>query len=152
MRYSPHPPSPLLPHNDDVYGIAWHPDSSLLVTTSRDGTARIWNVSDYALITTLKGHAGAVLSATFSPGGTTIITVETEGVGRVWDVQGSLLMTLPVQQGEVTSVTVSPDGTLIATAGCTGRDVAEMFVLTTRENAIQVHSFVVPMFVPLQSP
>ena len=61
-------------HTDHVESAAFSPDGRLVVTASRDKTARIWNAATGAALLTLSGHDATVDSATFSPDGLRVVT------------------------------------------------------------------------------
>jgi WD40 repeat protein len=46
--------SPMQGHTDRVYGVAFHHDSSKLVSCSKDKTLRIWSAADHHTIATLQ--------------------------------------------------------------------------------------------------
>ena len=53
---------------------AFSPDGSRIVTSSNDGTARLWDAQTGKPGTVLKGHEAPVTSAVFSPDGRMIAT------------------------------------------------------------------------------
>ena len=55
-------------HNGLVSSAAFSPDGASVVTSSWDGTARVWNAQTGAVTATLSGHKFWVNSAAFSPG------------------------------------------------------------------------------------
>lgn len=59
----------LAEHASEVKACAFSPAGALMVTVSRDKTARIWNTADWSLVKVLTGHASDVMSCTFSPNG-----------------------------------------------------------------------------------
>ncbi|PSN45751.1 Target of rapamycin complex subunit lst8 [Blattella germanica] len=64
------------------------PDSTLLVTTSADQTARIWKTSDFTLLQELKHEAQRwVWDAAFSADSQYILTASSDGVARLWNVE-----------------------------------------------------------------
>ena len=54
-------------HDRPLTDIAFSHDGKSLVTTSNDGTARIWNVTGANERIVLRGHDGSVTNAIFSP-------------------------------------------------------------------------------------
>jgi WD40 repeat protein len=83
-----------LKHTKGVYSATYSPDESLVVTASKDGTAKIWNANNGQLITTLpnrddKGKDGdsEVTSASFDRSGTRIVTGGSDGKVRIWALE-----------------------------------------------------------------
>lgn len=61
------------------------PDSSLLVTTSGDGTARVWKTSDFSLWRELRcENCRWVWDAAFSADSQYLFTASSDGTGRLW--------------------------------------------------------------------
>ena len=83
-------------HHWIVTCAAFSPDGKWLVTGSQDGTAKIWDVSNRKLVTTLPQNPGAVWSAAFSPAGELLMTANSDGWVKFWK-PGSweLVSTLP---------------------------------------------------------
>jgi WD40 repeat protein len=82
-------------HAGGVLDIAFSPDSTRVVTTSLDRSARVWELERRSLIAKLEGHTGAVRSAAFSRDGQRIATASEDATARVWDATtGRLLATL----------------------------------------------------------
>ena len=63
------------------------PDSSLIVTSASDETARVWDGKTGAPLHTLKGHTGMVSYAAFSADGQRIITGSTDKTAKIWDAK-----------------------------------------------------------------
>jgi WD40 repeat protein len=137
----------LLGHRGEVLTAAYSPDGHLLVTTSTDRTARLWDTVTGKGVFTLQGHEAAVTFARFSPDGRRVLTLA-PGPDRsaiVWDTAtGTRLVRLKLTSewdnrfrgpGWGDSVddpagycvaNFSPDGSLIVTAfgeypDCTAR-------------------------------
>jgi WD40 repeat protein len=62
------------------------PDGRLIVTTSNDDTARVWNLDDPKPVAILRHPDGNVLSASFSADGTRLVTSTEGSSAPVWDV------------------------------------------------------------------
>lgn len=75
-------------HLGKVVGLNYSADSKRLVSSSWDGTARIWDLgrlgSDDALIMTLDGHEGPVNVSQFSDDGKYLYTAGYDGFIRYW--------------------------------------------------------------------
>ena len=99
-------------HEGNLDTAAFSPDSSLLVTTSDNSTARIWDAKTGAARAVLKD----VSSAAFSPDGARILTVSGDKTAFVWDVpSGRRLFSLGDNGRPVAFAVFSSDGTRILT-------------------------------------
>ena len=104
-------------HTNQIECVAFSPDGSRIVTSSRDGTARVWSARAGLPLLELKGHTGAVTGAAFSPNGLQIVTGNTDGTARIWDARtGTTIHVLTGHKLQVLGVAISPDGTRIVTA------------------------------------
>ena len=75
-----------------TYGLKclFSPDSSLLATTSADGTLKLWKTKDFSLYKTL-GDASQrwVWDCSFSEDSHYIITASSDNFGRLWNIEKS---------------------------------------------------------------
>jgi hypothetical protein len=93
-------------------------DGKRLLTASRDGLARLWDIASGEVITTYRGHVGQVTSASFSPDGTQILTTSTDRTARVWNLDSGRVITVLVgHTGVVNDAAYVPDGLLAVTGG-----------------------------------
>jgi len=97
--------------------VAIAPDGDRLLTSSLDGTTRVWDISvsggrDWV---TVPGANRIYLGVAFSPDGSTFAApAEPAGVS-VWDTNtGEKVMTLEGHKPKLTTVAFSPDGTRLA--------------------------------------
>jgi WD40 repeat protein/MinD-like ATPase involved in chromosome partitioning or flagellar assembly len=110
-----HLPIAKLKHAKVVSSAAFRSDGMLVVTTSNDVTALVWNLTSSNLEPQPLAHADIVSGATFSPDGDRIVTYGR--TARVWTLTTGTSIPLPVMPGEVIRTAVfSPDGTRIVTA------------------------------------
>ncbi|MCA9968041.1 MAG: hypothetical protein KC423_27535, partial [Anaerolineales bacterium] len=68
-------------------------DGNLIVTASRDGTARLWNSAGEPLLR-LDGHQDVVESAVFDPQGQFVLTSSRDGTARRWPIYTDLTLVL----------------------------------------------------------
>jgi WD40 repeat protein len=80
-----HEPIVLGSHGHPILSLVFSQDDQRLVSTSRDHTARVWDVANQREVGTLRGHAGRVWSAAFIDGGKTIATADNNGKVKLWN-------------------------------------------------------------------
>ncbi|MER5398528.1 PQQ-binding-like beta-propeller repeat protein [Streptomyces sp. NPDC002599] len=101
-----------------VDSLALSPDGSILVTHSRDGKLRIWELPGGRLRHTFTEHGVSEVVA-FSPDGHTLAVATAGGRGGLvlWDpATGRELRTFAVPDGSVRGMAFSPDGRTVAVA------------------------------------
>ncbi len=93
----------------------------ILVSGSRDGTAKLWRVDAQGqgkLLRSFRDNSGDVLCVAFSPDGRVLATGSRDGTIYLWDAEGGgLLEILSGHAGEVLSVAFSADGGSLASGG-----------------------------------
>ncbi|MBD2073052.1 hypothetical protein H6F86_03945 [Phormidium sp. FACHB-592] len=103
-------------HTGRVFSTSFSPDGKLLVSSSADGSVKLWK-RDGSLVKTLIGHKGQVWIATFSPDGKVLVSASGDGKIRLWNREGSLVKTLKGHTGGVTSISFIPKSNIFASAG-----------------------------------
>jgi WD40 repeat protein len=97
-------------HAGPVLSGAFSPDGTHALTTSDDGTARLWDAHTGATVAVLKGHTQSVRDGRFTPDGTLAITSSFDGTVRVWDATtGEAITTIEPGGGPIYAVAVTPD-------------------------------------------
>jgi WD40 repeat protein len=116
----------LLEYTTQSLNTAFNRDGDRLVTTSSDGKARVWDISDCARarsctprrMRTLQ-HPCVVYAAAFSPDGTRLVTGCGDRSARIWNWQDrdSSELVLRGHRGNIRAVAFSPNGERVVTVG-----------------------------------
>jgi len=97
-----------------IHAIAFSPDGATVATGEHSGSIRLWRLSDYQPILTIKGHDAWVESVAFSPDGTMLASGSTDRTIKLWEVgTGQRLQTLPAND-LVWAIAFNPAGTMLA--------------------------------------
>jgi hypothetical protein len=107
-------------HTGRVWAAAFSPDGSRVITTSSDGTARLWDATTGMVVNELRIHTGPVRAAAvrgaLSSDGSRLIFVSDDGTARVWDTTtGAAMAELRGRPHSVFDGGFSPDGSLVVT-------------------------------------
>jgi WD40 repeat protein len=116
-------PIPLarLTHQKEVLAARWSPAGRRVVTASKDGTARVWDVETGHGIGKPMRHEGEVVSAEWSPDGRSIATASKDHTARLWDARTGLPAGPPLRhEGELVSARWSPAGGRLLTVTAEG--------------------------------
>ncbi len=106
-------------HQDVVTSVSWSPDSTQLVSTSRDGTARVWSLANRQASATYTGHQGAVLTAAWRPDGFLLASGGVDQSVQIWDPTGSAQRNFPGLGSPVSSISwaTNNEGLVAGTLG-----------------------------------
>jgi WD40 repeat protein len=105
-------------HRGRINSIVVSPDGQLLVSTSLDGTAGLWECPSLKWRGAFRAHSGYVTSAAFAPDGRTLATASNDGTVKLWSVENQEeLFTLPGSIAPGTRLAFSPAGTELAGCG-----------------------------------
>lgn len=103
-------------HVRPIFHVTFSKDGHL-VSSSLDGTIKLWNVEKRFLIRTLPGHKQGVFHTFFSLDGTKLLSSGFDGTVKIWDTAtGSLTKTFSGHQSAVYGVQWIPGTGLIASS------------------------------------
>ena len=107
---------PPLTHPDELYDVAFSPDSKTLLTGCADKSARLWNLATLSPIGSPFVSRDTVTRVAFHPDGRTVITGNNDGKVQFWDVHSGAAIGRPLQlRSHVGSVSFCPDGKTVLT-------------------------------------
>jgi WD40 repeat protein len=110
-------------HERPVREVLFFPDGQTLVSSSFDGTLRIWDASrgDASTPVAIARHAGDINDVAMTADGHVLATASRDRTVGLWDATtGTALHRLTGHDSEVESVAFSPDGNLLASATVDG--------------------------------
>ena len=84
-------------HQGEVSNAEFSPDGTKVLTSARDGTARIWDAQSGAPLVPMMIHDSALREANFSPNSRLAVTIDHDAL-RVWDVESGLPVGVKVLQ------------------------------------------------------
>lgn len=106
-------------HNGPVYGLAHHPDGSLIITSDLAGVVRAWDLRTGRTVMALTGHVKQVLSLDFHPYNCHIFASSSgDRTVRLWDLRKKdSFETLPCHTNLISTVQFEPkEGRFLLTA------------------------------------
>ncbi|MBQ3869460.1 MAG: TIR domain-containing protein, partial [Clostridia bacterium] len=104
-------------HTSIINSIFYSPDGKRILTSSGDGTAKIWDASTLQVLGTLKRHEIDVYSASYSPDGKRIVTASDDNTANVWDANSfDMIRSFEGCEQSISSISYSPDGKRIVAA------------------------------------
>lgn len=119
--------------------ISFSPDGKLILTTTGDHYARVWDAASGKLLHELTGHTDTVSRAAFSPDGRFIVTAGNDKTARLWETAtGKLVETLYGHSDILTGAAFSPDGKTILTAGDNTARLYECLACASPEDLMQL--------------
>ena len=74
-------------HTSGTYGIAFHPDGSLVATSDLGGCIRLWDMRTGKTVMPLNGHNDQVLALDFNANGTFLASGGTDNTVKIWDLR-----------------------------------------------------------------
>jgi len=105
-------------HADGIDAVALTPDGGRILSASRDGEIKVWDLNVGRCLQTLKGHQDEVNCVVVSPDGFRVATGSKDRSVRVWDLSiGTCTLILEGHTGPVNALAVTPDGVRIVSCG-----------------------------------
>jgi WD40 repeat protein len=151
-KWEAHEPRSTEDSDGEVTGLAFSPDSKLLVSTGSDRKAKLWDTSSWLEVKTLEDNKDNVNAVAFSPDGRTLATATgsssvagVESGIKFWDTRtGEQTADLSRASGRVNGIAVSGDGERIAYLETdTRRTVVNIWDL---EKGQKIHTFDIPFW------
>jgi len=142
----------LVGHRDVVWSLA-RLQAGRFVTTSADGTTRVWDTSDAQGPVLSCGSEGGigVRGVACSPDGRLVATATAQGRVRLWDLATcTATLDLPTIRSRVNAVDFSPSGDLLVAAG--GDGVVRLYTVSTGAEAARFALHTGPAFAAVFSP
>jgi WD40 repeat protein len=133
-------------HTSWVMGIAFSPDGKSLISTSLDGTVKVWSLLPGSeTVTILSPPAVYGIRVAYSPKEQEFATNAGDGTARIWNAEtGELQQTLTGHAMETMSVAFRPDGTRLATGSLDGTAIVwdkatgkELFALSAHQDGVR---------------
>ncbi|MDX1615106.1 MAG: protein kinase [Candidatus Promineifilaceae bacterium] len=106
-----------LGHTDMVVTALFSPNGRFVVTSSHDGSLRLWQAQTGEEIRQYIGHAAPVWRHTLSPDGDRILSGSLDGTARLWNTGTGAELQRFSHDGVVAAVDFSPDGRQALTSG-----------------------------------
>ncbi|KAJ5099040.1 hypothetical protein N7532_006041 [Penicillium argentinense] len=112
---NPNPVMTFEGHTNNVTGLAFHCEGKWMVTSSEDGTVKVWDTRTGSLQRNYNHHA-AVTDVVIHPNQGELISGDWGGMVRVWDLGESVCthQLIPAEDTAVLSVSVASDGSLLS--------------------------------------
>ncbi len=98
-------------HTQTITCLGLTPKEDIVVSGSKDGTLRIWNIEEGECLQILKGHRSAITSLDISPNGRFIISASQDKKLRLWELEtGRCIHCMEGHDLWVEHVLFTPDG------------------------------------------
>ena len=110
-------PAELGEHGGSVDGMAITPDGTQVLSISRDGTAKLWDLTSRRCTQTLRSVAAPLLCGALTPDGRRAVLARQDGKLEVHDLRSrQLARVIQAHEQRIFSCAVTPDSTRVITA------------------------------------
>ncbi|OJJ49602.1 hypothetical protein ASPZODRAFT_149114 [Penicilliopsis zonata CBS 506.65] len=122
---NPNPVMTFEGHTNNITGVAFHCEGKWMVTSSEDGTVKVWDTRTGSLQRNYV-HKAAVNDVVIHPNQGELISGDRAGIVRVWDLGESVCthQLIPEDDVAVHSVSVASDGSLL----CAGNKKGNVYI------------------------
>ncbi|KAL1955982.1 hypothetical protein VTO42DRAFT_7882 [Malbranchea cinnamomea] len=112
-------------HTNNVTGVAFHCEGKWMVTSSEDGTVKVWDTRTGSIQRNYS-HKAPVNDVVIHPNQGELISCDRSGTVRVWDLGESRCthQLIPEEDVSVASVSVASDGSLL----CAGNNKGNVYI------------------------
>ncbi|MFI8951842.1 TIR domain-containing protein [Streptomyces sp. NPDC053750] len=108
-------------HTDDVHGVGWANERSLIYSASYDGTVRVWDAADGHALRTVPAHQGRIEDVRWNEDDGLLYTAGRDGMLRAWNLDsGEAAGEVAAHQGFVLRVIDNPTTAVLYTASSDG--------------------------------
>jgi WD40 repeat protein/predicted Ser/Thr protein kinase len=119
-------------HSDAVWSVVLNPQNQTFISSSQDGTLKLWNLNTGRLLKTFAAHADTVRSLSISTDAQTLASGNGDNTVKIWNLPTRQLRnTLTGHRAPVWSVVLSQDGNTLV-SGSADRTIKVWHVPTGR--------------------
>ncbi|MBN2388941.1 MAG: trypsin-like peptidase domain-containing protein [Anaerolineales bacterium] len=94
-----------------INAVALTSDDRYIVSASRDGSLKVWDLQKEEIIQTLRGHSGSVNAVALIPGTLYAVSGSSDKTLKLWNIEsGKNVRTFTGHSSEIWSISVTPDG------------------------------------------
>ncbi|WP_323260564.1 WD40 repeat domain-containing protein [Pseudanabaena galeata] len=130
-------------HDQELYGVKFHPNGKQLLTSGRDQAVKLWQITDQnrqiQLVRIFKGISTDVLSLNFSADGERIALASQDSTIQILNSEGTIEMQLGGHTDNIFDINFSPDGHYLLSAS-KDRTVRLWDLKTTLINTLYGHT------------
>lgn len=96
-------------------GCSFSHDGRVLATCSLSGVAKLWNMPQVNMVSTLKEHKERATDVAFSPVNNCLATASADRTARLWNTDGTLLKTFEGHLDRLARIAFHPSGKYLGT-------------------------------------